>query len=610
MRLTCLALFGGFLVACGGRANVQCESDGNCDLSGGGKCVAASTGNEWCAYPDPECPSGYRYSNDDVGDGVGGVCVAGTGVDAGVDAHIDGPPVAVTHRLTVMVGGSGTGSVVSTPAGLTCAAGTCTADYAEGTSVALAASSTTGTFLGWSNDCTGAGACNVAMDHDRVVTALFGVPGEALWSTQLGGTQDDVATAVTTDSAGNLIVVGNFSGTFTTGATTLTSNGGQDFFVAKLAAADGSVAWIKSFGGTDQDSAFSVALDASDNIYIAGNFLGSINFGAGTIQSAGNVDGFALKLDSGGTYQWAKSIGGTVADNAIGVAVHGSVVAVSGSWAGSMTINGMTVMNAGSAQVYLVTFGTDGSAGLVKTISGSGTSSGRSIAIDSAGNYVVCGTLSGAADFGNGTVNSNLADAFVAKYSPTGSYLLAKVLGSSGNADGCATVAIGPLDDIFLVGGFSGSVAFGGASPLDTGAGSMVVARYSAAGAYQWAKSFGDSSAQLAPRSGAVNSSGDIVTAGYFCGSVTFGSHQLSSVGTCGAQDFDIFAVRLSGTDGSPLASMRAGGSSQDIGNGIAQTSDGRHFVAGAFQGFADFGGTSRTSAGQHDAIILALAPL
>jgi hypothetical protein len=49
-------------------------------------CVAES-GHQWCAYPDPACPSGYRYSDQSVGDGLSGQCVADDGVpDAGIDA--------------------------------------------------------------------------------------------------------------------------------------------------------------------------------------------------------------------------------------------------------------------------------------------------------------------------------------------------------------------------------------------------------------------------------------------------------------------------------------------------------------------------------------------
>jgi hypothetical protein len=71
-----LVMFAGAFAACYERANVQCEQDSNCDLSGGGVCTSAETGNRWCAYPDPNCPAGYRYSTQAVGDGVSGACVA------------------------------------------------------------------------------------------------------------------------------------------------------------------------------------------------------------------------------------------------------------------------------------------------------------------------------------------------------------------------------------------------------------------------------------------------------------------------------------------------------------------------------------------------------
>jgi len=90
MRLANLIVmaFAGTLVACINHVNVQCGQDSDCNLSGGGACTAAAgTTDRWCAYPDSGCPTGYRYSTLDVGDGVSGMCVAGT--DAGVDAGID-----------------------------------------------------------------------------------------------------------------------------------------------------------------------------------------------------------------------------------------------------------------------------------------------------------------------------------------------------------------------------------------------------------------------------------------------------------------------------------------------------------------------------------------
>jgi hypothetical protein len=76
------------LAGCPGRNAVNCAGDGDCDLSSGGTCLAGTAGGAWCAYPDPGCPGGYRYSNDD-GDGLGGTCVPGE-----PDAGVDGPPDA------------------------------------------------------------------------------------------------------------------------------------------------------------------------------------------------------------------------------------------------------------------------------------------------------------------------------------------------------------------------------------------------------------------------------------------------------------------------------------------------------------------------------------
>lgn len=81
----------GAVAACNDRADVQCEENANCNLTSGGICATAGTGNRWCAYADPNCPSGYRYSDQDVGDGVSSACVSTT--DAGVpsDGATDGP---------------------------------------------------------------------------------------------------------------------------------------------------------------------------------------------------------------------------------------------------------------------------------------------------------------------------------------------------------------------------------------------------------------------------------------------------------------------------------------------------------------------------------------
>jgi len=81
---------------------------------------------------------------------------------------------AISRDLAVTLAGNGSGSVTSSPAGIECPAGNCSAGFADGSSVTLTASAdANSTFDGWSGDCTGTGLCQTTMDQARSVTATF-----------------------------------------------------------------------------------------------------------------------------------------------------------------------------------------------------------------------------------------------------------------------------------------------------------------------------------------------------------------------------------------------------------------------------------------------------
>lgn len=103
------------IAGCDNRLAVQCEANMNCDLTSSGVCAKAPTGNQWCAYSDPSCPSGLRYANQDVGDGLAGACVS-AGSDAGgaVDGT-PGQPVASCLTLPHTCGVNGTDDCCNSP---------------------------------------------------------------------------------------------------------------------------------------------------------------------------------------------------------------------------------------------------------------------------------------------------------------------------------------------------------------------------------------------------------------------------------------------------------------------------------------------------------------
>ena len=78
------------------------------------------------------------------------------------------------HTLTVSKAGAGSGTITSTPAGISCGA-TCAFDYTNGTAVTLTATPSSGSsFAGWSGaGCSGTSTCTVTMDAAQAATANF-----------------------------------------------------------------------------------------------------------------------------------------------------------------------------------------------------------------------------------------------------------------------------------------------------------------------------------------------------------------------------------------------------------------------------------------------------
>lgn len=78
-----------------------------------------------------------------------------------------------TAAVSVSKQGAGSGTVVSTPAGISCGSA-CTADFSTGTTVALQATAAPGSvFAGWTGACTGTAACSLLVTAPQAVTASF-----------------------------------------------------------------------------------------------------------------------------------------------------------------------------------------------------------------------------------------------------------------------------------------------------------------------------------------------------------------------------------------------------------------------------------------------------
>jgi hypothetical protein len=121
--------------------------------------------------------------------------------------------------------------------------------------------------------------------QDIFITKLDGF-GNYLWTKQIGGADFDIGLSLDIDASGNVYTAGAFQSTvdFDPGNNSFnfTALNGFNAFISKLDGA-GNFVWAKQFGGVAGGSgAYSVVLDAAENIYTTGTFGGTIDFNSDT----------------------------------------------------------------------------------------------------------------------------------------------------------------------------------------------------------------------------------------------------------------------------------------------------------------------------------------
>lgn len=153
--------------------------------------------------------------------------------------------------------------------------------------------------------------------------------GQLLYSTYLGGSGFDSARSVVVDSAGNAYVAG-----YTTSANFPLQNpldanrgGASDGFIAKLGPQGDVLLFSTYFGGSSEDSADAMAIDAQGNLYVSGRTSGGLaTINAAQATYGGNDDAFVLRLNAAlDAYGYVSYLGGAQLDyaNAIGVDASG-----------------------------------------------------------------------------------------------------------------------------------------------------------------------------------------------------------------------------------------------------------------------------------------------
>jgi len=249
-----------------------------------------------------------------------------------------------------------------------------------------------------------------------IFVAKLDSSGNWLWAKQAGGTSPDYSYGIAIDSSGNSYVTGYFWGTASFGTTTLTSSGDIDIFVAKLDSS-GNWLWAKQAGGTSNDYGYGIAIDSLGNSYVTGYFEGTASFGTTTLTSNGGNDIFVAKLDSSGNWLWAHKAGGTSNDFGYGIATDSSGNSyVTGYFKGTASFGSTTLTSSGWYDIFVAKLDSNGNWLGAKKAGGTDWDCGNGIATDSSGNSYVTGYFRGTASFGDINITSSgNRDIFVAK---------------------------------------------------------------------------------------------------------------------------------------------------------------------------------------------------
>ncbi len=363
-----------------------------------------------------------------------------------------------------------------------------------------------------------------------------------------------------------------------------------------------------------------LAVDASGNVYLTGDFAGQADFGSFQLTALGSTDAFVTKLDTNGNFLWAKSWGSTSRDFGSGIAVDnsGNVLAV-----GSTTYlysNGAWVNNGAEIRQY----SPSGSLTWSKSIAGGFGMGAYRVATDSTANVYVGGGFAGTVDFNPDPKKSNTAtgspvvssgggvNAYVLKLTSTGTYsavapLVAKTQEVSTAYVNITDLAIDTSGSIVIGGNYRGPADFNPSSrveyrlPSVSTTGDGYVEKLSPNLAFSWASMLAGGSV----RALAIDSTG-IFTIGTFSSTVSFAG---STFATNGSNDVVVAKWSSAGT---PEWALTFGGIGSELGNGIAVDSVGTLSLVGTYRGTVDFDpdpltSNTRTNAAWSDMYLLKL---
>lgn len=369
-----------------------------------------------------------------------------------------------------------------------------------------------------------------------------GTVDEGCWLVKGGGAGEDSSSNMVIDKQGNVYVAGQFEQTAEFGTQKLTSLGKKDIFVVKLDKL-GSLIWVRHIGTKGSEGAPGIGLDNKGFFYIVANYNNELILGTNKLQPDPALDrhAFIAKVDASGKFIWARNLSGGT-----GFYIHQSQISPTGD-------------------VYI--------GGIFNQIK-----------------LAPKNTLK----------SKSAADAFLYKLDANNNFQWAKSFSGPGN-DNIQRIAFTSKGHPLIVGEFQGAITVDGTRYNSVGGTDVFVTQMDLSGKITWFKTYGSKSGDKVYGL-VVTAKDEVIVTGCFGNSITFkDTHQSKG-------KRDLYVAKLNSKQKWSW-SHTGGGAEDDCGDSVAVGPKGELYISANYRSNAQFGTHKLRSSGVNDLFIAQLQP-
>lgn len=302
--------------------------------------------------------------------------------------------------------------------------------------------------------------------------------GDFLWVTTFGGANNETVGGQGINSLNDIIITGGFDNNMTVdingSPVTINANNGSDVFFMKMNLTNGSIDWLKTMGGTGNDSGAGLVIKSNDNILLTGRYqnIMDINPSANdfSLSSNGGFSVFLAEYDSQGNFINGFSFDSSSDMESYDIALDNNEnIYLSGYFKATVDFDlkvGTTDLSSNGGQdCYVVKLTSMKDLIWAKTFGGAGLDQSFGIEVASNGDVYTVGRYSNVVDFDPGigiateSADGSSFDIFIHKLNSLGDFQMVHTFGVAGS-DLARGLELDNYGNMYVSGMFGGTIDF------------------------------------------------------------------------------------------------------------------------------------------------------